>query len=145
MERYGGLNAGDVIFVQSASHSIDRIDPCGTDRDYFRNQRIVVWRHGVSGIYVRIDANAAATWGIIKIDPPRRRLEVVGWIFGIDTALDRVQPRFRPRHVRRKRLSRSDPDLLLDEVASINFLSDSVLHLDARVHFHEVKVPVLVD
>src|SRR5215472_18172943 len=90
MERYGGLNAGDVIFVQSASHSIDRINPCGTDRNYFRNQRIIVWRHGVSGINVRVNANAAATWRIIKIDPSRHRLEVVDWIFGVDTALDRV-------------------------------------------------------
>ena len=68
---------------------------------------------------MRVDANAAATWRIIKVDPARRRLEVVGRILGIDTAFDRVQPRFRTRYMRRKRLARGDADLLLDEVASI--------------------------
>src|SRR4029450_6912038 len=109
MERYGGLDSGDVIFVQRAPHSIDRIDPCSADGDYFRNQRIVIWRHAVARINVRVDSNPAAAWRIIKIDPPRRRLEVVGWIFGIDTALDRVQPRFRTRHWRPKPPARRAP------------------------------------
>jgi hypothetical protein len=59
--------------------------------------------------------------------------------------LDGVQPRFRACDMRRKRLARGDADLFLYEVASINFLRDGVLHLDARVHFHEVKVPGLID
>src|SRR5207248_5654976 len=113
--------------------------------DDFRNQRIVIWRHGVAGINVRVDANATATRRIIKSYPAWRWLEVIGRIFGIDAALDRVQPRFRARDMRRKRLARGDPYLLLDEIASINFLGDRVLHLDACVHFHEVKVFVLID
>src|SRR4030095_2491875 len=135
MERYGRLDSGDVIFVQRAPHSIDRIDPCSADGDYFRNQRIVIWRHAVARINVRVDSNNAAAWRIIKIDPPRPRLECFGWIFGIDTALDRVQPRFRTRDVRRKRLARGDPDLLFDEVASIKLLRDGGLHLDAPGQF----------
>src|SRR5512132_2374110 len=94
---------------------------------------------------MRVDANAAATWRIIKIDAARRCLEVVGGIFGIDTAFDRVQPRFRARDVRRKRLARGDAYLLLDEVASINLLRDGVLYLDTCVHFHEIKTPVAVE
>src|SRR4029450_13315966 len=94
MKRHGGFNAGDVVLVRRAAHSIDGIYAGRADRNYLGNQRVIVWRHGVTGINVRVDANAAATWRIIKIDPARRWLEVVGWIFGIDTALDRVQPRF---------------------------------------------------
>src|SRR5689334_9102390 len=65
VKRHGRFDSGDVILVQSSSHSIDRIDPCGTNRDYFRNQRIVIWRHGIAGINVRVDADTAATWRII--------------------------------------------------------------------------------
>src|SRR5260370_2675233 len=120
MKRTSRFDSTDVVLVQSTSHSIDRIDSCGADCNYFRNQRIVIWRHGVAGINVRVDANAAATWRIIKIDAARRCLEVVGRIFGIDTAFDRVQPRLRARDMRRKWLARGDADLLLDEIASIN-------------------------
>src|SRR5215831_3762045 len=115
MKRHSRLNAGDVVLVQRTAHSIDGIDPRRTDRNYFRNQRIVIRRHSVAGINVRVDANAAATWRIIKIDAARRWLEVVGRIFGIITALDRVQPRFRPRDMRRKRLACGDAYLLLDK------------------------------
>src|SRR5215211_4728457 len=145
MKWHCGFDSSDIVLVQSASHSIDRIDSCGTNRNYFRNQRIVIWRHGVAGINVRVDANAATTWRIIKIDPARRWLKVISGIFGIDTALDRVQPRFCVRDMPRKRLARGDADLLLDQVASINLLSNGMLHLNACVHFHEVKVSVLID
>ena len=66
---------------------------------------------------MRVDANTAATWRIIKIDPARRWLEVVGRVFSIDTALDRVEPRFCMSNMLRKWLARSNADLLLDEVA----------------------------
>src|SRR6266446_8115423 len=105
MERYGGFNARDVVLVQRAPHSIDRIYTGRTDRNYLRNQRVIVRRHGVAGINVRVNANAAATWRIIKIDAARSWLEVVGRVFGINTALDRVQPRFRAHDMRRKRLA----------------------------------------
>src|SRR6478609_4278729 len=105
MERYGSLDTGDVILVQRAPHSIDRVDPCGADGDYFRNQRIIIWRHGVAGINMRVDSNTAAARRVIKIDPARRRLEIVSRIFCIDTALDGVQPRFCTRDMWRKRLA----------------------------------------
>src|SRR5215208_5756542 len=97
MKRHSRFDSADVVLVQSTSHSIDRIDSRGADCNYFRNQRIVIWRHGIAGINVRVDANATATWRIIKIDAPWRWLEIVGRIFGINTALDRVQPRYRAR------------------------------------------------
>ena len=33
MKRNGGFNAGDIILVQRAAHSIDGIDPCRADGD----------------------------------------------------------------------------------------------------------------
>jgi len=127
MKRHSRFDSADVVLVQSTSHSIDRINSCGPDCNYFRNQRIIIWRHGVAGINVRVDANAAATWRIIKIDAARRWLEVVGRIFALmrhSIACSRGAAR---ADILRKRLARSDADLLLYEIASINFLRDGVL------------------
>ena len=44
------------------------------------------------------------------------------------------------RNMRRKSLARRDLDLFLHQIAAINFLGDGVLHLDARVHLHEVII-----
>jgi len=52
MEWHRRFDPGDVILVQRASHPINRIEPCGADRDDFRDQRVVVWRHRVAGINV---------------------------------------------------------------------------------------------
>ena len=94
---------------------------------------------------MRVNANAAATWRIIKIDPARRWLKIVGGIFGIDAALDGVQARDCAHNIWGKRLAGRNADLLLYEITSINLLSDCVLHLNARVHFHEVKMLVVID
>src|SRR5215217_3218298 len=69
MKWHRGFDSSDIVLIQSPSHSIDCIDSCGTNRNYFRNQRIVIWRHAVAGVNVRVDANAATAWRIIKIDP----------------------------------------------------------------------------
>ena len=49
------------------------------------------------------------------------------------------------RDMRRKRLPGGDTDLFLHKIARIHFLGDRVFHLDARVHFHEIKVPLLIN
>ena len=145
MKRHRSLNTGNVVLVQRAAHSIDCIDPRGADRNYFRNQRVVVRRNGVAGIDVRIDSHAPAAWSIIKIDPARRWLKIVVWVFGIDPAFDGMQSRDRVRDVRRHGLAGGDADLLLHKIARVHFFGDRVFHLNAGVHFHEVKVPVLID
>ena len=86
-----------------------------------------------------------AAWRIIKINPAGRRLEIVGRIFGIDAAFDGMQSRDRVGDMRRQGLAGGNADLLLYKIARIHFLGDRVLHLDTRVHFHEVKTPVLID
>ena len=92
-----------------------------------------------------IDANAASTGGIVKIDIPRAGLEIFLWILGINTALDGVATRLRVDDVRAEMFAGGDLDLVLDEVASVNLFGDRVFDLDAGVHFHEVEIPVVVD
>ena len=54
-------------------------------------------------------------------------------------------PRHGIEHVVRKRLPRGDLELLLDQIATVDFLRDGMLDLDAGVHLHEVKVAGVVD
>ena len=54
-------------------------------------------------------------------------------------------PRDGIEHVVRERLPRGDLELLLDQVAAVDFLRDGMLDLDAGVHLHEVKIAVVVD
>ena len=39
-----------------------------------------------------------------------------------------------------ERLARGDANLLLDQIDAVDHLGDGMLHLDARVHLHEVDV-----
>ena len=43
-----------------------------------------------------------------------------------------------------KVLSGGNLDLLLDQVASVDFLGDRMLDLDARVHLHEIEMTVII-
>ena len=38
-----------------------------------------------------------------------------------------------------------DSDLLLHQIATVHFLRDGVLDLDARIHFHEIEMSAIVD
>src|SRR5262249_2380300 len=98
-----------------------------------------------TSINMRVNSNSASARRIIKIDAARRWLKIVGRIFGIDTAFDRMQSRDRVRDMRRERFTSGDADLLLYEIAAVNFLRDGVFHLDARGHLHEIKALVLID
>ena len=47
--------------------------------------------------------------------------------------------------VRRECVAGRDLDLLLHEIAAVDFLGDRVLHLDAGVHLDEVIVALVID
>src|SRR6266480_3762605 len=68
VKRHGGFDAGDVILVEGAPHPLDGIDPRRAHRDDFCDQRIVIRGHGVTGINMRIDSNAAAARRIVEVD-----------------------------------------------------------------------------
>jgi hypothetical protein len=144
MERHRGFDSGNVIFAERTAHSIDRVYPGRTNSDYFRDQRVQL-RHDVAGINVRIDPNSAATRRVIKGYSPGRRLKISLWIFRINPALDGVQSRSRMRDVRRKRLPGSDADLFLYQVAAVSLFCNGVRDLDARVHFEEIEISILID
>ena len=49
------------------------------------------------------------------------------------------------RNVFRKRLTGSDTDLFLHQIAPVNLLRNRVLDLDPSVHLDKIKMPVLID
>ena len=94
---------------------------------------------------MRVDAHTASARRVVKVDRAGTGHEIVFRIFGVDPALNGMVPRHGIEHVVRKRLPRGDLELLLDQIATVDFLRDGMLDLDAGVHLHEVKVAGVVD
>ena len=90
MKRHRGFDAGDVIFVKRAAHPFDGVDSGRAHRDDFCDQRIVIRRHSVTGVNVRIDSNAAPTRRIIEVDSTRRGLKIFGRVLRVNTTFNRV-------------------------------------------------------
>ena len=99
-------------------------------------------RHDVVAVRGRVDAHAGAAGEMELADLARVRRERAR-ILGVDAELDGVaaQAEVAVRH--RERLPRGHSDLLLHQVDPRHFLRDRVLHLDARVHLHEIEAAVL--
>jgi len=140
----GGLDAFDDEFAEGTAHAADGDLAGGTGDDELGDHRIVIRRHFIPGIYVAVHADAAATGGVPKIDLAGAGGEIAIRVFGVDAALDGVTASSGIEHVLAQRQTSGDADLLLDEVAAIDFFRDRMLHLDAGVHLHEVEVFTVV-
>ena len=66
--------------------------------------------------------------------------KVVFGIFGVDAALDRVSARYQVALLVSQRLVAGNANLFLDEIDVIDHFGDRMLDLDARVHFHKIRV-----
>src|SRR5687768_13950423 len=130
--------------LEREAHLRQRFFPVASLTDDLGDHRIVVGRHGVAGVDVRIEAHAISSRRMERHDAPGRWLEVAIRVFRIDAALDHVSAK-RRKFVYAERMSRGDADLLLHEVDAGEHLGDGVLHLDAGVHLHEVERSVLVE
>ena len=64
--------------------------------------------HAVTGVGVRINAHSTTAGRVVEINPAGRRLKIFAGIFGIDSALDRMQPAGGARDVGRKLVARGD-------------------------------------
>src|SRR4029453_13580034 len=93
---------------------------------------------------MRIDSNAAAAGRVIKIYPAWRRLKILLRGLGVDAAFDGRQSRSCMRDVGGKLFPGGDADLFFHQVAPVNLFRDRVFYLDARVHFDEIKTPLLI-
>src|SRR3982750_4399470 len=76
-------------------------------------------------------------------DLTRRRTKIIVWIFSIDTTFDRMHLRFvvEPRYF----LSHCNLYLFFNQIMVDDFFGYTVFNLYSRVHFHEIKIAVLVN
>ena len=111
--------------------------------DDLADHRVVVRRHEVVGVGVRVDAHAGAARRVPHRHPPRRGRELVR-ILGVDAALDRVAAAGDRALRERQLLAGGDPDLHLDDVDAGHPFGHRVLDLDAGVHLDEEELAVLV-
>src|SRR6266705_4066612 len=72
MKRNGRFDSRDVIFIQSPAHAIDGGNAARANSDDFRDHRIVIWRHDVASVSMRIDTNAAPAGRVVKSDSSGR-------------------------------------------------------------------------
>src|SRR5262249_24786099 len=130
--------------IQSPTHPGNRQLASTRRHDHLSKHRIVKGRHTISGIDIRINANTRATRKIKSRDRSRRWRKGVRTL-SVDTAFNGV-----PDHdyiVLRKseRLSFGDPNLITHYVRQRHHLSDRMLNLNTRIHFHEIETIVFVE
>src|SRR5690606_4216922 len=143
LQRDVGADAVDHHFRQGHAHARDRLIAVGAVHDQLADHRVVVRRHAVTFVDVRVHAHAGATGGVEVLDQAGRGQEGLG-VLGVDPALDRVAAQDHVLLPDRQLLARGDPELLADQVDAGDHLGDRVLDLDAGVHLDEVEAPVLV-
>src|SRR5256714_6992748 len=97
-------------------------------------------RHAVSAVQVGVHADARAARRQVRGDGAKARREALVGILRVDPALDGVSTQGHVFLPDAERLTRGDPQLLLDQVDPGDGLGDGVLHLNARVHLQEVDV-----
>ena len=143
VQRDIGFDALHSHFQQRAAHPRHRLLAGIAVGDELAHHRVVIGRHKIVGIHMRIYPHAGPARCVPGGDASRRRHEVVG-VFGVDTALDRMPPHLDlalgkgQLHVGRHH------DLRLDDINAGDHFRHRVLHLHARVHFDEVELAVLV-
>src|SRR6188474_562632 len=76
------------------------------------------------------------------VEPSGRRLEVSGRVLRIHPAFDYVSAESRSFRYGQL-LTGSDSNLFLHEIDSCEHLSNRMLDLNARVHLHEIELPIL--
>src|SRR5512133_3776217 len=114
--------------------------PVGDD---LADQGIIMRRHEIAVIDVRIDANARSARRMIGGDAARRRRKFER-ILGVDAALYGMPAQHHVALAQAQLLAGGDADLLLHQVQAGDHLGDRVFHLDARIHFDEIELTALV-
>ncbi len=79
VQRDRGLDAFDAQLAQGPLHAVDRLAPRRLVHDQLADHRIVVRRHDVARVGVRIEPHAEAAGHDQLLDLAGRRLEVLAW------------------------------------------------------------------
>ncbi len=143
VQRHVGLDALDYHFRQRISHARHRRGAILAMGNDFADERIVIRRHGVTGINMAVDPDARTAGRMPQPDGAGGRDKALG-VLGVDAAFDGVAADLHVLLPDIELLARRDQQLRLDDVDAGDHLGHRMLDLHARVHFDEIKLPVLV-
>ena len=124
--------------ISRVPHAGDRLLAIAAMNDHFGHQRVVVGRNGALGVRAGVDAPGPP--GTLKawITPGEGR-KVSG-----SSALTRHSIAWPVNVISlcfTEPFAGGNADLLLHDVDASDHLGDRVLHLQPRIHFHEVEAP----
>src|SRR5471030_2809226 len=143
VQRDIGRDALDHHFRQRDLHAADRLFARGAVSDDLADHRIVVRRYIVTGIGVRINADAGAARRVPGGDAARRRRELER-VLGVDAALDGVAGQHHVALAEAQLLAVGDADLFLHDVDAGDHFGDRVFDLHAGVHLDEIELAVFI-
>src|SRR5688572_5820790 len=89
VQRDVGLDPLDHHLGEGDAHTTHRLLAARAVGDHLAYHRVVVRRHRVALIDVRVDPDARAAGRVVRTDPSRRGREAIG-VLGVDAALDGV-------------------------------------------------------
>ncbi len=138
-----GVDAFNRSFCQCRAHAGQGLFTRVTVHDDLADHGVVVRRHKVIGVNMRIHAHARAAGHVPGGDPAGRRDKLVR-VFGIDTALDGVAFDFDLALRERQLFTGRHLDLGFDDVHACHPFRDRMLDLHTGVHLDEIKLTVFV-
>src|SRR5690606_11789801 len=144
VQRDVGLDAVDHDLVQGIAHACHGFVAGATVADQLADQRVVVRRHRVAAVQVRVDADAVAARGVEVLHLAGAGHEVVR-VFGFDAAFKGEADGIHVFLLDRQLVAGGDAEHLLDDVDAGDHLGDRVLDLHAGVHLDEVEAAVFVE
>ena len=138
-----GVHAGAVGGAERRGETRRRLLAILAPGDDLAEQRVVAVRNRIAGGEAGIHAHRFHPRPLQKLQLPGARQESPLGIFGADARLDGVTVEAHLLLRQRQGLPGRDPQLPLDQVQPRDRLGDGVLHLQPRIHFHEIElVPV---
>ena len=142
VQRNIGLDALDHRFGERDAEPRDRLRAVVAVGDDLAEQGIVVRRHEIAVVGVRVHADAGAARHVERGDAPRRGRETIR-ILRVDAAFDGVAAELHVALPDRELLARGDADLLLHDVDAGDHLGHRMLDLEPRVDLDEVELAAL--
>ena len=129
---------------QGRAHACQRLLARVAMDDDLAHHRVVVGRHEIVGVDVRIDPHTGASGCMPGGDAARRGREFIG-ILGVDPALDGVPLDLDLALGKGQLEPGGHHDLGLDDVHAGHEFGHRVLNLHPRVHLNEVELAVFVE
>ncbi len=144
MQRNVGIDSFHDRLRQCSAHAGHRLLAGIAVHNDLADHGVVVRRHKVVGVHMRIYTHTRAARRVPHSDASRRRDELVR-ILGIHPALDGVTAHFNLALGKRQLLAGSHHDLRLHDIDARHHFSDRMLHLNTGVHFNKVELTVFVE